>query len=215
MERAKHKPRGRPREYDPQDALERATGAFWRSGYSGTSLDEIAAATGMNRPSLKAAFGDKHALYIAALRAYWDHKLPRLRAALGKATLEDALLSAYETAITLYFSPEEGARGCFVVGTAITEAVEDPEIRRIVADGFRTIDADFEARMRLAIEAGELDKDADPEALAIFATAIMQTIALRARSGSPPEVLRGLAAKAVAIIYRKKDIENGRGERPS
>src|SRR5690348_9419668 len=59
--------RGRPRAYDPQAALQRATDRFWRSGYSSTSLDEISAATGMNRPSLYAAFGDKHTLYLKAL----------------------------------------------------------------------------------------------------------------------------------------------------
>ena len=59
--------RGRPRAYDPQAALQQATDSFWRSGYSGTSLDKIGAATGMNRPSLYAAFGDKHTLYLKAL----------------------------------------------------------------------------------------------------------------------------------------------------
>ena len=62
--------RGRPREYDPDDALRRALEVFWKTGYSGTSLDAIAAATGMNRPSLYAAFGDKHALYLKALAHY-------------------------------------------------------------------------------------------------------------------------------------------------
>ena len=55
------RPRGRPRSYDPEVALKRATEAFWKSGYSGTSLDDLAAATGMNRPSLYAGFGDKRA----------------------------------------------------------------------------------------------------------------------------------------------------------
>jgi Bacterial regulatory proteins, tetR family len=50
--------RGRPRAYDPQAALQRATDTFWRIGYSGTTVDRISAATGMNRPSLYAAFGD-------------------------------------------------------------------------------------------------------------------------------------------------------------
>ena len=47
---------------------------FWKTGYAGTSLDDIAAATGMNRPSLRAAFGDKHAIYLKALNEYWELK---------------------------------------------------------------------------------------------------------------------------------------------
>ena len=59
--------RGRPRSFDVADALDRARAVFWNLGFAATSLDDLAAATGLNRPSLYAAFGDKHALYLAAL----------------------------------------------------------------------------------------------------------------------------------------------------
>jgi AcrR family transcriptional regulator len=59
------RPRGRPRAYDPDVALAQAMDTFWHAGYAGTSLDDLSAATGMNRPSLYAAFGDKRALYLA------------------------------------------------------------------------------------------------------------------------------------------------------
>ena len=68
---------GRPREYDPEVALQRATDAFWDAGFSGTSLDDLSARTGMNRPSLYAAFGDKQALYLKTLESY-QHGLPIL-----------------------------------------------------------------------------------------------------------------------------------------
>ena len=64
---AEPKRRGRPRDYDRQAALQRATDAFWKSGYSGTSLDSLTTATGMNPPSLYAAFGNKRALYLESL----------------------------------------------------------------------------------------------------------------------------------------------------
>jgi AcrR family transcriptional regulator len=174
--------------------------AFWKTGYSGTSLDEIAMATGMNRPSLRAAFGDKRDLYLRALRAYWALKFATLERTLAGETLKEALLRTYEAALSVYFSGEDGARGCFVVGTAITETVDDPEIRDIVAEGFQTLDDNFVARIRLARDAGELAKGVDVEALAILACGTMQTIALRARAGVPRETLWRLAQKAVAVI---------------
>ena len=64
--------RGRPRAYDPAVALARARDTFWGGGYSATSLDDLTEATGMNRPSLYAAFGDKRALYAKAVRHYRD-----------------------------------------------------------------------------------------------------------------------------------------------
>ena len=65
--------RGRPRAYDPEVALGNALAAFWDGGYAATSLDDLSAATGLNRPSLYGAFGDKRALYIQAYRRYREH----------------------------------------------------------------------------------------------------------------------------------------------
>jgi TetR/AcrR family transcriptional regulator, copper-responsive repressor len=195
------KSRGRPRSYDPQAALQSATDTFWRLGYSGTSVDNISAATGMNRPSLYAAFGDKRALYLEALAHYWQISLAKTREALaGDRPLNDALMLAYEAALSIYFSGDSGPRGCFVVGTAVTEAVEDAEIRKSLSAGFCAIDADFEARLRVAHEKGELKENADPATLAVLATATMHTIAIRARAGTPRAELRVLARKAVKAI---------------
>jgi AcrR family transcriptional regulator len=194
------RPRGRPRAYDPKTALRRATDAFWRTGYSGTSLDEIAAAAGMNRPSLRAAFGDKHALYLQALGEYWELKFDAMRKALADPSLERALMGVYEAALAIYFAGADRARGCFVVGTAMTEAAEDAEIRRVVTSGFQRLDAEFEARLRSARQAGELKESADPEALAMLASATLHTIAVRARAGAPRDELRELARKAVKVI---------------
>jgi AcrR family transcriptional regulator len=195
------KRRGRPRAYDPQAALLRATDSFWRAGYSGTSLDEISAATGMNRPSLYAAFGDKRALYLKALAQYWRLTFAAMREALADdRPLDEALMLVYEGALSIYFSGDDRPRGCFVIGTAVTEAVEDPEIRNSLAGGLQTFDADFEARLRTAREKGELKDTADPAALAVLATATINTIAIRARAGVPRAELRELARKAVGVI---------------
>jgi AcrR family transcriptional regulator len=198
---APKRPRGRPRTYEPEIALRRAADAFWKTGYSGTSLDDITAATGMNRPSLRAAFGDKHTIYLKALADYWELKFAVMREALkGNHSLKEALVRVYDAALSIYFSGNGHARGCFVVGTAITEAVDDAEIKRLVMDGFHVLDADFEARLKQARDAGELKKDADISALALLATATMHTIALRARAGASRKDLRKLALKAINVI---------------
>jgi AcrR family transcriptional regulator len=193
--------RGRPRAYDTKTALKQATDTFWRTGYSGTSLDSIAAATGMNPPSLYAAFGNKRALYLEALTHYWELSLAATREALAKdRPLGESLMLAYDAALSIYFSGKGSARGCFVIGTAVTEAGEDPEIRKNVAAGLRMIDADFEARFRTAQERGELKHDADPAALADLASATMHSIAIRARAGARRTELREIARKAVSVI---------------
>ena len=193
--------RGRPRAYDTEAALKRATETFWKSGYSGTSLDNIASATGMSPPSLYAAFGNKHALYLEALTRYWQISLAATREALAEdRPLAESLMLAFQAALSIYFSGKGTARGCFVIGTAIAESVGDPAIRSSAAAGLRMIDADFEARFRTAIERGELKHDADPVALAVLASATMHSIAIRARAGARRTELTEIARKAVNVI---------------
>jgi TetR/AcrR family transcriptional regulator, copper-responsive repressor len=193
--------RGRPPAYDTEAALKRATETFLRTGYSGTSLDSIATATGMNPPSLYAAFGNKHALYLEALSHYWETSLAATREALAEdRPLDESLMLAYDAALSIYFSGKGSARGCFVIGTAVTEAGEDVAIRNSVATGLHMIDVDFEARFRTARESGELKHDADPVALAFLASATMHSIAIRARAGARRAELRELARKAVSVI---------------
>jgi TetR/AcrR family transcriptional regulator, copper-responsive repressor len=196
------RPRGRPRAYDPQAALRQATDAFWQSGYSGTSLDEISAATGMNRPSLYAAFGDKHTLYLKALEQYWQLSLVAMREALADPdqSLDEALMRLYDGQLSIYFSGDGRPRGCFAIGTATTEAVEDPEIRKALAEGVHLLDADLEARLQMARDKGELKDDADPAALAMLASATLHTIAIRARAGIPRVELKEIARKAASVI---------------
>src|SRR5262249_17553419 len=132
------KRRGRPRAYDPEVALQRATDCFWLAGYSATSLDELSAATGMNRPSLYAAFGDKRDLYLRALARYWALSRDVLEEALAyERPLREALRQLYRAALASYLAGERGSRGCFGIGTATTEAVRDNGIRAALAEGFQ------------------------------------------------------------------------------
>ncbi len=109
-------------------------------------------------------------------------------------------MRVYEMSLDTYFSGEGSARGCFVVGTAITEAAQDPEIRRIVTAGFKMLDESFEGLMRLARARGELSENADPAALAILACATMHSMAVRARAGAARDELWAFARKAVDVI---------------
>jgi hypothetical protein len=91
-------------------------------------------------------------------------------------------------------------RLCFVIGTAVAEAVEDAAIPNSVTAGLRMIDADFDARFRTPRKRGDLKQDADPAALAILASATMHTIAIGACAGARRSELRKIVRKAVSVI---------------
>ncbi len=196
-----HIRRGRPRTYDPGEALERATEAFWRQGYSATSLDALSEATRMNRPSLYGAFGDKHALYTTALERYIAEGRSQMEAALDdELPLRDALMRVYDGALAMYFPNKSAARGCFLIGTAVTESMTDADVRERLGRGLREFDRLFERRLRVAQAQGELATSADPAALAGIASAILHSLAMRSRAGDSRAVLRALAESGVALI---------------
>ena len=150
------KRRGRPRAYEPDVALGKALDLFRRDGFAATSLDDLSAATGMNRPSLYGAFGDKRELYIKSYQRYRDDA----RAAMADifradAPLRERLARIYRIALDIYLSGESGPRGCFTVMTAASEAVSDPDIRTMVLEGLTELDKAFGICFRHAKERGE------------------------------------------------------------
>ena len=195
------KARGRPKNYDPDEALGRALEQFWAGGFAATSLDALAAATGMNRPSLYAAFGDKQALYLKAMDRFAAQMREALRDKLfDESHIQDALRGFYTSAIELYLSGDEGPRGCFIVGTAPAAAATNPDIRAMLETILKEIDLGLEARLTLAKSEGELMPDADPAALARMAAACLHSLGIRARAGEPEEALKSMAYETVKLI---------------
>jgi len=193
--------RGRPRAYDPDAALARVVDAFWDAGFAATSLDDLSAATGMNRPSLYAAFGDKHALYGKALDLYRVRTREALaRAFSGDHPLRIALSKAYDTAISIYLSGDNGARGCFIIGTAVAQAVTDPDTRAALVDTLREINHAFAARIARAQRSGELSADADPAKLAKLASATLYSLTIHGRAGEGRSALKAIADAAIDVI---------------
>jgi TetR/AcrR family transcriptional regulator, copper-responsive repressor len=197
------KRRGRPRAYEPEVALARALDVFWKEGFAATSLDDLSAATGMNRPSLYGAFGDKRELYIKSYQSYRD----RARVRMGEVFAQDLplrpmLLRIYGIALDMYLSGKDGPRGCFTVMTATSEAVFDPEIRALVVSGLVEMDRFFARLFRTAKERGELGPSVDPQVLAQLASATIHTIAVRARAQVPRAELEAIVNGAIDVMLR-------------
>jgi TetR/AcrR family transcriptional regulator, copper-responsive repressor len=202
---AEPKRRGRPRAYQPEIALGKALDLFRKDGFAATSLDDLSAATGMNRPSLYGAFGDKRELYIKSYQRYRaDARAAMIDIFRDEAPLRDRLQRIYAIALDIYLSGELGPRGCFTVMTAASEAVADPEIRAMVLEGFVELDKAFAACFRRAKERGELPDSADATVLAHLASATVHTIAIRARARVPREELEAIVRGAIDVMCAAK-----------
>jgi len=186
--------RGRPRKFDEEAALRAASQRFRTLGYANTSLDELAAATGVNRPSLYAAFGDKKALYLAGL-ARTHEVVDSTFAALHGANYprEKMLKALFIGAIEGFLTGEHGPSGCIAVNTAAAEAVMDADIRTALAAFVALQDGWIE---KLMAQAGS----ADPRGDAQIASSVIHSLSTRARAGTPRAELIAIAKKATALL---------------
>jgi TetR/AcrR family transcriptional regulator, copper-responsive repressor len=193
--------RGRPRAFEPEAALGKAMEVFWKDGFAATSLDDLSAATGLNRPSLYGAFGDKRALYLQAYRRYREHVRDTFAPLFAEeAPLRDKLRRILLAALDLYLSGDDGPRGCFTVLSASSDAVADPEVRAMVGGALISTDLALERLFRAAQEAGELPRSADPRRLARIASAVFHTLSIRARARLPRAEIETIVEDAVLTI---------------
>lgn len=203
--RGEPKRRGRPRAYEPDVALGKALDLFRRQGFAATSLDDLSEATGMNRPSLYGAFGDKRELYIKSYQRYReDARASMVELFRQEMPVRQRLERIYASALNIYLSGETGPRGCFTVVTAASEAVGDPEIRAMVLEGLSELDKAFANCFRRAKEKGELPASADPAALAQLASATVHSIAIRSRARVSRKELEAIVKGAIDVMVGAK-----------
>lgn len=164
--------------------LESLLDVFWKKGFSRASLDDLEAAAGVNRPSLYTAFGDKQGMYLRALAAFEARMAAALAPALQPALpLREGLRAFYSGAVDLYTADRHAPRGCLVFCTAVTEAVEDEAVREVLRDVLEKLDRALVSRFTQAQAAGELPARA-ATALGMSASALLHSLALRARAGA-------------------------------
>ena len=195
------KRRGRPPAYQPEVALGKALDLFRRQGFAATSLDDLSEATGMNRPSLYGAFGDKRELYIKSYQRYREEARASMAAIFREEMpVRQRLERIFASALNIYLSGDTGPRGCFTVVTAASEAVGDPEIRAMVLDGLAELDKAFASCFRRAKEKGELPESADPVVLAQIASATVHSIAIRSRARVSRKELEAIVKGAIDVM---------------
>jgi TetR/AcrR family transcriptional regulator, transcriptional repressor for nem operon len=159
-------PRGRPRSFDTEAAIERAMGVFWSRGYNATALPDLLRATKLSRGSLYAAFGDKHGLFLRALDRYIADALTRMDVELDPRRAPVVGLRAYLAGYVERTSGANGRRGCLLVATAMELAGRDPEVDRRIGGFFKKMEARVAACLTRAKAAGELAENVEPASAA-------------------------------------------------
>jgi TetR/AcrR family transcriptional repressor of nem operon len=189
----------RPREFDAGAALESATRVFWSRGFERASLDDLCAATGLNRSSLYGAFGAKRDLYLAALARYEDGSTARIAAALERGTAR-AGVKAFLDGLIDSIVAGPGRRGCFIGNCAAELAHLDRGAAARVRRSLARIEAAFRGGLERAQARGGLSRRADPAALARFLTAGVQGLRLVGKANPDRAALNDVAATMLRCL---------------
>lgn len=194
-------PMARPREFDPDTALDRAMQVFWAKGYEATSLDDLCAATGLSRSSLYAAFGDKHDLLLQSLDLYSDRAAARYTAILAVPPLHAALRRILDDVIGQIVAGP-GQRGCFIGNCAAELARGDRDTMTRVRRTMARNEGIFRDALAAAQKRGELPAPADPTALARFITSGFQGLRLVGKVNPDRAALEDIAAVMLRCLDR-------------
>jgi AcrR family transcriptional regulator len=190
-------PRGRPRAFDANKALDRALLVFWRKGYEGASLSDLTLAMGINRPSLYGAFGNKENLFRKALDRYVDGPAAYVREALKEPTARAVVERLLSEAASL-LSDRRHPPGCLIVQAALSCGEEADSVRRELAARRSAGEAEIRQRLVRARSEGDLPPDSDPADLARFVTALIHGMAVQAAGGAGKEELQGIVRTALS-----------------
>lgn len=193
--------RGRPREFDREAALARATRLFWLKGYEATSISDLTEVMGINSPSLYAAFGSKEKLYAEALHYYnktyealvWGNFF-------SSATAREAVISLLmDSAAALSGSLCDIPHGCMITLSAVGSEghLELGEmVRAARAVSFNRL----KQRLERAVAEGEFPATIDVQTTARFIQTVQCGMSVLARDGASRDDLEAVARMATTVV---------------
>jgi TetR/AcrR family transcriptional regulator, transcriptional repressor for nem operon len=191
----------RPRKFDESDVIATARDEFWTRGYGATSVDDLTAATGLGKGSLYGAFGDKHGLFLRTLDDYITMSLDTVR-----TQLQDPAHNAYERLIRHIrwqagaVATDKARRGCMMARTAAELGSTDDDVEDKVERAYLKWRTELADAIAEAQRDGDIDRKADPRALASTLLAFMRGVEALHEGGVKPAQLKTAAETMIALI---------------
>jgi AcrR family transcriptional regulator len=189
-------PSGRVRQFDADEALDRALQVFWARGFAGATLPELTKAMGINRPSLYAAFGNKEQLFHRAVDRYQAGPQSFVGEALKKPAAR-AVAEALFAGFVRMQRDRSNSRGCMIVSGALACGEEAEPVRRELARLRQATVAALQERFDRAVHEGDLPAGTDCATLARYIATVLNGLAVQAASGATETELRSVAAMAL------------------
>ena len=188
----------RPRSFDPDEALDLARDVFWQKGFQSTSLDDITAATGLAKPSLYAAFGDKNALFLKVLGRYHERIVANAERVLKQGPSARDAIERWLTGFVPYCSGTKGIRGCLSVNTAADGISDQKDVRDRVERFNRKLEQLLSNRLRA--DRAQFSDAFDPDAAAHTIMAIYLGLMIMAKDAPAAARVRATLNQALKLL---------------
>ncbi|MES3034696.1 MAG: TetR/AcrR family transcriptional regulator [Gemmatimonadota bacterium] len=190
---------GRPLSFDRDAALHAAMLVFWRHGYESTSLGDLTAAMGVTPPSIYAAFGNKKALFLEAVRRYVGEPAVSERLIAEAASARAAARALLDSAAA-GFTGTDTPRGCLLASAAAAVSSDAADVQVELSAIRAAVVEQLSARLARGVADGELDPSLDPAAAASHVVAVIQGMSTLARDGATRATLDSIVAQVMRGI---------------
>jgi AcrR family transcriptional regulator len=197
---------GRRREFDVKEALDAALCVFWRKGYEGATYADLTEATGVERPALYAAFGNKEALFKKALDRYYERYLDYLPKALQMPTAREVAAHLLYGAVDLNTRYPDNT-GCLGVNGVLAGSDDAEPVRQTLIEARAAGEAQIRERLEWAKKEGDLPEAARPDVLAAFLMAVLHGMAVQAKAGFSREKLEAVVEQALSALPAKGPLD--------
>lgn len=190
----------RPREFDPNEALEKAMCVFWARGYEAASVNALSEAMALSKSSLYDTFGSKHELFLRAIEHYLQTRfVPSLSVLDQAGSARDAIAARFGHLVDHLVS-EEGRKGCLVVSSTLELAQRDAAVASRVGAAMKRMEDAYVATIARGQKAGEIAPEKDARALARLLVACINGLIVMGTANASKRTLNDVAGAAMAGI---------------
>ena len=194
---------GRPRKAEPEVALVAAMNAFWTKGYEATSMSDLTEATGLHKASLYQTFGDKHQLFVSALKLYFTKTA---KAQKDSRNGEENPIKAIKASVDSTIDQCAQGKGCLAVNSLIEVAPFDAEIDRILKQFRQRLDKHLASLVDEAKKKKLVAKSIDTKEAVRLISVFLHGLSANMASGMSANKARGLLHDQLDLVLapRKK-----------
>lgn len=191
---------GRPREFDPEDALDEAVEVFWTQGSDATSLRDLLEAMDLSKSSFYQTYGSKGELYLRCIDRYRRRVVTRMRQDLERAASARAFIEEVFWALTRDLDAENGRRPCLVMNDSGDVERRAEAVARRMRRGAEQFEAVFRTAVERAQQEGDVPPEKDPEALARYLMSSRSGLLAVRKAGASATTLRDIVEVTLSAL---------------